>query len=253
MLPLPRFPLSLALAGVTNPGGLREQIEWAAGLGYRAVQLNGGAAGSRARELSRTGRRDIAALLRRHEMACSGVDLWVPSAHFLDPAHSDRAAEAVGEALLLAADIASLSSGRGVLCVALPGDAAAGGIIAAVAERARTSGAILADSSWPQRWTSQGIAACIDPATILLAGEVSVSPAKALALAGPAAACVRLSDLGPGGRVEPGTGRVDLLAYLVAASTVSGGVTPVVDLRGIADQGAVAAAVQGRCGLLRIA
>ncbi|MBL8747251.1 MAG: hypothetical protein JNK58_12960 [Phycisphaerae bacterium] len=252
MLPLPRFPLSLALAGLSAPAGLREQVEWAAQLGYRAVQLNGGASGTRARELSRTGRRDVAALLRRHEMACSGVDLWIPAAHFIDPAHSDRAAEAVGESLLLAADIASLTSGRAVLCIATPSEPAAGGVIAALSERARTAGAILADSSWPQRWTSLGMAACIDPATILISGETSISPAKALALAGPAAANVRLSDLGPSGRVEPGTGRLDLLAYLVAASTVSGGVTPVVDLRGIADQPTVAAAVQGRCGLIRI-
>lgn len=252
MFPLPRFPLSLALAGLSSPPTLREQVEWAASLGYRAVQLNGGASGSRARDLSRTGRRDVAAILRRYELACSGIDLWIPPAHFLESANADRAAEAVGEALVLAADLASLTAGQAVLCVSLPSDAAAGGIIAAIAERARTSGAILADSSWPQRWTAQGVAACIDPATILLSGEASLSPAKALALTGPAAANVRLSDLGPAGRVEPGAGRLDLLAYLVAASTVSGGVIPVVDLRGIADQPAVAAAVQGRCGTLRI-
>ncbi len=252
MFALPRFPLSLALAGVSSPTTLREQIEWAANLGYRAVQLNGGAAGSRARELSRTGRRDVAAILRRHELICSGIDLWIPPSHFLESANADRAAEAVGDALVLAADLASLTPGQAVLCVSLPSDAAAGGIIAAVAERARTSGAILADSSWPQRWTAQGVAACIDPATILLSGEISVSPAKALALTGPAAASVRLSDLGPAGRVEPGTGRLDLLAYLVAASTVSGGVTPVVDLRGIADQPAVAFSIQSQCGILRL-
>lgn len=252
MHPFPRFPLSLALAGVSAPATLREQVEWAAGMGFRGVQLNGAAPGSRARDLSRSGRRDVAALLRRHEMSCSGVDLWIPPSHFLEAANADRAAEAVGEALVFAADLASLTAGRAVLCITLPADIAAGGIVAAIAERARSSGALLADASWPQKWAAQGVAACIDPATILLSGDASVSPAKALAQAGPAAACIRLSDLGPAGRVEPGTGKLDLLAYLVAASTVGGGGSPVLDLRGIADQARVAASIQSQCGVLRV-
>lgn len=252
MLPLPRFPLSLALAGVVSPADVREQIAWAASLGFRGVQINAAAPDTRARELSRTGRRDLASLLRRHEMNCTGLDLWVPPAHFLDAAHADRAAEAVGDALTLAADLASLTGGRAVVCIATPADARAAGLIGALAERARNAGALLADATWPQRWSAQGLAACIDPASILLAGEMNATPAKILALAGPAAACIRLSDLGPAGRVEPGTGKLDLLAYLVAALTVPGGVNPVVDLRGITDQAVVAASIQGQCGVMRI-
>ena len=77
-------PLSLSLAGLTPREGVamepRAAIEWAAGLGYRAVQLDGAAAGVRARDLDRSGRRDLAALLRRLQLGFSGLDLWIPPA-----------------------------------------------------------------------------------------------------------------------------------------------------------------------------
>lgn len=253
MIGLPRFSLSVALTGLVAPEALREQVEWAAGLGFRALQINAASPGTRARDLSRSARRDIAAMLRRHEMTCAGVDLFIPPGHFVEPAHADRAAEAAGEALGLAADLASLTAGRAAVCVSLPAEPTAAGIVAALVTRARECGAVLADASWPAKWTAQGVAACIDPATIMLAGDDKESPAKALARTGPAAACVRLSDLGPGGRVEPGTGRLDLLAYLVAASVVEPTAgPPVADLRGVAEQDRVARSMIASCGVPRL-
>src|SRR5688572_21716696 len=99
---------SLSIAGVVEPvgEGARALIEWAAGLGYRAVQLDGTMAGLRARELDRSGRRDLAALLRRLELGYSGLDLWVPEAHFVDGAQQDRAVAAVVAGLELSAELA---------------------------------------------------------------------------------------------------------------------------------------------------
>lgn len=251
VLPFPRFQLSVALAGLTGEKPVREQVEWAATLGFRAVQWHGASPATRARDLARSARRDLAAMLRRHELVSSGVDLWIPTAHYLDPAHADRVAEAVAESLVFSADLASLSAGRAVVCVTLPAEPAAAGLIAALAERARTAGALLADASWPPKWTAQGVAVCIDPATIVLATEPTISPAKAIATAGPAVACARLSDLGPAGRVEPGLGRLDLLAYLAALTTNASVGSPVVDLRGIADQEAVARRLIEVCGEVR--
>jgi sugar phosphate isomerase/epimerase len=248
MFGLPRFPLSVALAGVAGDGPLRAQVEWAAALGFRAVQWHGAGAGTRARDLSRSARRDIAAMLRRHELTSSGVDLWIPPAHYLDPFHADRVAEAMGESLTLAADLASLTAGRAVLCVTLPSDPGAGGLVAALAERARSAGSLLADASWPPTWAAQGVAVCLDPATILLSGDPATSPAKAAASAGPAAACARLSDLGPAGRGEPGLGRLDLLAYLAAITTIPSAGAPVLDLRGVTDQEGVARRMVAACG-----
>jgi hypothetical protein len=50
-------------------------------------------------------RRALKALLRRIELTPSGVDLWIPSGHFADPARSDRAVAAVSETVELAAEL----------------------------------------------------------------------------------------------------------------------------------------------------
>lgn len=251
MLSIPRFHLSLALAGWREPPGVREQSAWAAEAGFRAVQLNAAAMDARPRDLDRSARRDLSATLRRNELTSSGVDLWIPPAHFTDPARADRAADAVSEALVFAADLASLTGGRAVVCVTLPDDAGAVGVVAAIVDRARAAGTLLADASWPQVWTAAGVAACVDPATIIAARQPGVTPAKAAASLGAGAACLRLSDTASGARVEPGAGELDLLAYAAALSVIADPGPPVLDLRGVDRQHEAARNAMERCGITR--
>lgn len=251
MLDVPRFPLGLALAGICREGGVREHAEWAAGLGYRSVQLNAGPGGLRPREMSRSARRDIASVLRRMELEVSGVDLWIPPAHFVSPAHVDRAVDAVREALAFAADMASLAGGRAVVSLELPADEGASQVVAALGDYAAASVARIADHAWPAR--AEGTAGAfvgvgVDAAALLLAG---VDPAKEGARLGARWIAARLSDVSSVGRVEPGRGRLDLLGFLVAIGTSANVGAPVVDLRGIADQEAVARAVVERSGIER--
>jgi sugar phosphate isomerase/epimerase len=256
---MPRLPLGVALAGLVAPASLRGQVEWAAGCGFRAVQLNAAAADSRPRDLGRSARRDIAALLRRHELELAGVDLWLPPAHLIDAAHADRAAEALRGAIDLAAELAPLAGGRAVVSVALPVDARAAGVVGELATLAQERGVALADHAWPGAWGQDAPAAKaadgatpgatqraplsapvlmgLDPAAVLLSGA---APETELARRGAQIAAARLSDLDATGRVEPGTGRLDLLAYAVALAMRPDLGAPVLDLRNVKDQDAVA-------------
>lgn len=228
--------MSLALVGLKAPVSLREQVEWAASKGFRAVQLNAAAAGARPRELGRSARRDIGAMLRRQELTLSGVDLWIPASHFLDPAYADHAVSTACEAIDFASDLAQLTSGRASLSLHLPDDRAAGaGLLQTLADRCQRAGARIADHAWPPApaQDSDPIGVGVDPATILLAGD---APESALAQVAKRLVGARLSDISAAGRVTPGRGRLDLLEYFVAASMVPAASPLVLDLRGITDQ-----------------
>jgi hypothetical protein len=109
-------PLSIAVSSLhASPRGpadpatlLREQLSLARSIGFRAAQLDGTAAGLRARELDRSARRELAALIRRAELGFSGIDLWIPSAHFAEQSSADRAVAATVGALELCADLTRL-------------------------------------------------------------------------------------------------------------------------------------------------
>lgn len=242
---LPALPLSLALVGFTERAALRDQLEWAASHAFRAVQLNAAAPGARPRELGRSARRDIAAMLRRNALSLSGIDLWIPVSHYLDPAHADHAITSACDAIDYAAELAELTGGRAQLSLSLPADQGpAGRLLQTLAERCQRVGARVADHAWPPAGAQEAqspIGIGIDPATVLLHG--AVSPDQALLEAGSRLAAARLTDLSAAGRVTPGQGRLDLLAYLVAASTAPGALPLVVDLRGIADQARAADAL----------
>lgn len=259
---MPRLPLGVALAGLAAPTSLRAQAEWAAGCGFRAVQLNAAAADSRPRDLGRSARRDIAALLRRHELELAGVDLWLPPAHLIDAAHADRAAEALRGVIDLAAELAPLAGGRAVVSVALPVDARAAGVVGELATLAHERGVALADHAWPGAWGHEAAAnqradapqrptlnapvpMGLDPAAVLLSGAV---PETELARRGAHIAAARLSDIDATGRVEPGTGRLDLLGYAVALSMRPDLGAPVLDLRNVTDQDAVARRIVSTLG-----
>ncbi|MFN7020225.1 MAG: sugar phosphate isomerase/epimerase family protein [Phycisphaerales bacterium] len=285
-----RTDLSLALAGL-NPEAMglgdvsgpyraedrgrtvRAMIEWAGRAGFRAVQIDARVPGVRARDLDRSGRRDLAATIRRADLICSGLDLWIPPEHFSDSRQADRAAAATLGAIELAADLAALSSGSivtsaaprsgalGVVSLVLPGDALED-VVSAIVEKARERQVRIADHAWPVRTRSEEwddvIGVGLDPAAILLGNDDPSSVASRL---GSRVFSARLSDLsravagaevvgGAGVRVAAGSrqGRLDVLAYLVALTT-SGYHRPLIaDLRGVADQAEGADQLLSACG-----
>jgi sugar phosphate isomerase/epimerase len=227
-------PLSIALCGLlpsapSGPGP-REQIPWARSAGFDAVHLNVAAPGVRPRELDRSARRDLAAIIRREGLALSGADLWLPPEHLLTPAHADRALAALSAAIELIAELSTLVHGTGVrsarpvLSTLLPPELSTDAldILASAAEHA---GIRIADHALPPREPNPRIepalAIGIDPAAALAAG---FDPAALVSRLGDRLASARLSDISRtvgGGRVIPGSreGRIDLLAYAVSLTT----------------------------------
>ncbi len=247
---------SLSLAGLTGvqalaPGGVREQITEAARLGYRAVQVDATAEGVRPRDLDWSGRKDLASLLRRLGLRLSGLDLWVPPVHFVDPTRADRAVGAVTAAVELASELsASLGTGGAgepagaVLSVTLPEKLAAD-VWSHLGAVASGRGVRIADHAWPTRATDDGpIGIGFDPAAVIFAGA---DPAAEVArLKGPPVSA-RLNDLSSVGRVEPGSreGRLDVLAYAVGLATKGYRGDLVVDLRGLSEPRRVATELVG--------
>jgi sugar phosphate isomerase/epimerase len=237
--------VSLSLAGlsVPLPGAgevdARGLIERVGVWGYRWVQLDCAMPTLRPRELDRSARRDLASLLRREGLMCSGLDLWIPPAHFAEAARADRAVEATVQGAELLAELTRLGAARGVLCVMLPENPAQGveGALIAACER---QGVEIADHRVPLRDGGVGLGPGIDPAAAVMAG---LSPAaEVMRMAGPVRSA-RLSDVSGAGRVAYGTGRVERMEYEVALTTKGFTGAVVVDLRTVADQIEAAAAV----------
>jgi sugar phosphate isomerase/epimerase len=212
-------------------------------LGARGAQLSATQAGMRPRELGASARRDLSATLARHELAVSGIDAWIPAAHFLDPAHAERAIDAACAACELAGEL-----GRPPVTLELPAvpddevlrsrRAEAVAAVAAVAER---HGVRVADAAggagapWPP------VGMSLDAAGALALGA---DPASEVAAAGNRAVSVRVSDLSRTGlRVPPGDpgGRLDLLALRVALELSGAAGLPVIDARQWADPSAAVA------------
>lgn len=241
----PRPPAALAVPIASADPGVREPrnaIRAASATGYRAVQLDISMPGLRPRDLDRSGRRDLAAALRRLDLHLSGVDLWIPPAHFIDPANAERALSAVDQAIAHVAELSTLvgsgplaaSAGRTV-CTnfpkALPPDA-----LTHLSAAAAKHGVQLADHTWPSAHATidGAIAQGFDPASLLSA---SLDPISTISTATTAIAAARLTDSSELGRVIPGSrqGRLDLEAY--AASLLVRGYSGcvVVDTRGLVD------------------
>lgn len=186
--------------------------------------------GLRARDLSRSDRRDLAATLRRRELDLAGLDLFIPQEHFKDPAWSPRAFDVIGQTLQLVAELAPLVGGasRAVVSVHLPGDLdpSIAHDLGASAER---SGAILADHQPSASERSDSFVVGVDPASVLMHGG---SPAKSATNA----KALRLSDASDAGRCPVGGSgsRLELSAYAAAAS-LSGASHVVIDVRGLRD------------------
>jgi sugar phosphate isomerase/epimerase len=139
-----------------------------------------------------------------------------------------------------------------VLGLTLPAQAPGASAVASeLATRAERRGVRLADHQWPVIWAAPGgslpaLDAGIDPASLLIAGA---DPSAEVSRHGPRLACLRLSDLGPEGRVPVGSGRLDTTSYLVACSLQAHAGPLVVDVRGLTDASRAARAVGQRYGL----
>jgi sugar phosphate isomerase/epimerase len=255
--------VAIGLAGVA-PGGerVRGVIAWLAGAGARALRLDATAPGIRPRELDRSGRRDLAALLRRSELAFAGIDMFIPPEHLSRPETAERAMSSVLAAIDLAADLGALSAGsvvtRGtnttppsvsvVLPEKLPED-----VRRTIGDHAMSRGVRVADHAWPIIEGPAGagpheIGAGVDPATALAAG---VDPVGLAAKLGTRLACARLSDVpkgvgAGGGCVAPGSGRLDVMAYLVTLSTTGYAGHAVLDMHGLRGPGNIVREVMER-------
>lgn len=284
MLPIPA--LSLGLAGLELPkadlsraGGAAERFQLAIALairlGLRGLHLNAAEEGLRPRELSRSGRRDLAALLRRQGLAVSGADLWIPPDHFVRSELVDRAVGATQDAIEFVGEVSRLAppdrsvgalgdgysgsgggsalAGRGVadahtagglgnvLSLCFPRDLGRDvhGELSATAER---FGVRLADHTWlsepPPAWFYEGpCGAGIDPAGVLMGGGDPVTEVAKLA---GRLVSARYSDVNSLGRRAAGGsrrdgGRLDVASYAAILATTGYAGWVVLDLRQVPD------------------
>jgi hypothetical protein len=190
--------------------------------GFRSVQLDAAEAGMRPRDLDRSARRGLVASLRRRGLTVSGLDLWIPPAHFLDPARADRAVAAVTGAISLAAEL-----GHCPVSVTLPRDQAGEDVADTLSGYGEKCGVALADHGLPPAEDDR-MSIGIDPAALLADGQ---DPCQAVARCAGALVTARLCDLTTDGMRAPigdrVTARLDVTSYRVALS-VAGYQHPVV-------------------------
>jgi sugar phosphate isomerase/epimerase len=183
--------------------------------------------GLRSRDLDRSARRGLSATLRQLELACSGLDLWIPPAHFTDPSKVDRAIAAMLAGIELAADL-----GRVPVSVLLPatGEGVAQ-VIEAVSRAAQRLGPPVADHAAPPS-DHAAIGVGIDPVACLAAG---LRPDQVVLQSQSRLVAARLSDLrndglrGPIGEAQ--RQRLDVAAYKVALSVAAFRHPVVIDAR----------------------
>lgn len=93
----------------------RSGLELASRIGFRGVTLSAAQPGFRPRDLDRSARRGLQAELRRLELRCDSIDLFIPPEHFTQADTVDRALAAVSASVELASDL-----GAGALFLRLP-------------------------------------------------------------------------------------------------------------------------------------
>jgi hypothetical protein len=199
--------------GVSTP----DAAAWIRDQRVRGIALDAARPDCRARDLGRSARRDLAAMLRRTELELTAIDLFIPPEHYTDPARDGRAFETVQQTAMLAVELARLVGGRSrpVVSITLPESLPEHerGSLTAVFEK---YGAIGADHTPGAPAPSAWLGAGIDPAACFLAGA---DPAKRATE--PGVVALRLSNLNATGRcpVNAEGGRLDLLAYTGATLT----------------------------------
>lgn len=251
MVPALTPTCSVSLAGLAlrpaAPWGAdaRSALAWACAAGTQAVQIDATLPGLRPRELDTSARRDIRALARRQGVTISGVDLFIPPTHFIEPANIDRAMHAARAALELARDLAE-DPAAAVVAAELP-EKLPESTLADLRSTAQQVGASLADCAWPPRSLASvahaDVRAGIDPAALFATGQDLLASIAKLTQT-PVHA--RLSDLSASGRVEAGKGRLDIMTYFVTLSTKGCTAPLVIDLRGLRDQAAALSRIIAR-------
>ncbi|MFN9972216.1 MAG: hypothetical protein ACK58T_20235, partial [Phycisphaerae bacterium] len=112
--------LSLSISGLPIPDA-RERLTSAAEAAARAeipaLHLDATLPGIRPRELDRSARRDLLAIVKRHNVSLTGCDLFIPPTHFNSPQHQQRAADAVRQAIAFAAELRSLGALAAMVCI----------------------------------------------------------------------------------------------------------------------------------------
>ncbi|MEY3143170.1 MAG: hypothetical protein RLY21_1663 [Planctomycetota bacterium] len=224
----PNLAATIAPLGAdASPLGVREAIAWLSELGLRGAQLSATDPATRPRDLGASARRDLRATLARHELACSGLDFFIPTAHYTDPTHVSRAFDALLGAIGLAADL-----GCAPVTAAIPSDVSADFRAAVGAEASRLGVAVLIPAGATPVDIESPFAATVDCATVL--GE-SGRPEEVIARLGPRLGGVRLVDLLRSGLrgpiLEPGESRLDALAVRMAIEISGFAGLPVLDAR----------------------
>lgn len=184
-------------------------------LGVAGVQWPATRSGLRPKDLDASGRRDLQSTLRRHELAMSGVDLWIPPEHFGDPSRVDRAVAAVEESIRFAAEFGRCPISLRLPAVAAEGEASHESVFEAIGAIAERHGVPIADHAVPAA-KRESIAMGLDPVAWLAAGH---DPAAVAIEHAGAVAAARLADLDRGGLRapvgDPIEGRVDVVRYRV--------------------------------------
>ncbi len=223
----PQLPLAPTLGPLNEEP--RVALERLADMGFRYVQLSATQSGLRPRELGRSARRDLLVRMRRLQMQISGIDLWIPPDHFLDPAQVDRAVDAVHATLQLASDLE-----RCPVSLELPrpeDDASLESVIDAISHHALRAGVQVADHAGLDA-PSDHLGIGIDPAAQLSRNE---DPAVAVTSSADRLVSARLCDLltsgmrGPIGETQGA--RLDVLSYRAALSVCGYDRPVVVDAR----------------------
>lgn len=235
-------PLAPQLGPVARAvgGQVRDAVATLASDGFHAVQLDGTLAGIRPRDLDNRARKDLLAMLARHEVRAVGLDLFIPRKHFHEAEHMDRAMGAALAAIELAADL-----GRLTVSLALPvskmNDEAKATLVEAADGRSVQLAVHAEDQldallSWVDEVDLPALSIGLDPVSLLTRG---LDPAEQTHRLSQRLAAARLGDYlaendeGVGERCEIGRGDLDMLAYRIAVDlTQIASVT--IDLRSLA-------------------
>lgn len=227
--------LSLALTGLPIPDArerLTSAAEAAAHAGIPALHLDATLPGIRPRELDRSARRDLVAIAKRHNLSFTGCDLFIPPTHFTSPQHQQRAADAVRQAIVFAAELRTLGATAAVVCIETAEPAAkpteptvnAASLLTDLVSHARDHGVTLCDCTSDTSLLARGL----DIAAILARNE---DPAAAILTHKPA--CLRLADWNGRARVAFGEGRADATAISATVSVAAPAALGIFDFRGV--------------------
>ncbi|HYC99671.1 MAG TPA: hypothetical protein VEB22_00460, partial [Phycisphaerales bacterium] len=206
---------SLAFAGLfhgdQSPARrFREVVSLARASGCEAVQMDAMAPGIRAKDLDRSARRELAAILKREGLSFSGIDLWIPSEHYSDKGRVDRALEAYREACGLAAEMARLvDAPNPVVSVTLPTKTSVE-LVDAVVRPAMTAGVQVADFNRYEDRVAGILGEGFDPGGMILAGG---DPNMSVVGATRGMVDARLTDATRHSRCIVGRGDLDVPAY----------------------------------------